>query len=145
MASNGDRVSGGSLDRVRRKVREQPLDGAGEQAIAAHRPSEARDAAGTLLGRLSPHERAAVVLKDVFDLSLDEIATALATTVGTVKSALHRARGKLADAPAVLLASDAIAFDTRGILPGFRPVRQDYVWGVGYLIELRHDEAGGTQ
>ena len=89
------------IDRVRRQVREQPLDGAGEQAIAAHRPSEARDAAGTLLGRLSPHERAAVVLKDVFDLTLDEIATALATTVGTVKSALHRARGKLADAPAV--------------------------------------------
>ena len=47
--------------------------------------------------RLSPQERAAVVLKDVFDLSLEEIAEALGSTVGGVKAALHRGRGKLAD------------------------------------------------
>src|SRR5690606_3924640 len=40
-------------------------------------------------------ERAAVVLKDVFELSLEEIAEALSTTVGAVKAALHRGRGKL--------------------------------------------------
>ncbi len=39
--------------------------------------------------------RAAVVLKDVFDLSLDEIAGALGTSVGAVKAALHRGRGRL--------------------------------------------------
>jgi RNA polymerase sigma-70 factor (ECF subfamily) len=37
------------------------------------------------------------VLKDVFDLSLEETADTLATTVGAVKAALHRARGKLVE------------------------------------------------
>ena len=70
----------------------------------------------------SPQERAAVVLKDVFDLSLEEIAEALSTTTGAVKAALHRGRGKLvepeppepsrAPAPAVLDAFCA-AFNAR--------------------------------
>ncbi len=55
----------------------------------------AREAAGTLLALLSPQERAAVVLKDAFEFSLEEIAHALETTVGAVKTALHRGRGKL--------------------------------------------------
>jgi RNA polymerase sigma-70 factor (ECF subfamily) len=38
-----------------------------------------------------------VVLKDVFGLSLEETAEALGTTVGGIKAALHRGRGKLAD------------------------------------------------
>lgn len=59
-------------------------------------PLEVRSAAAPLFDRLSPHERAAVVLKDVFDLSLDEVAIALSTTVAAVKSALHRGRAKLA-------------------------------------------------
>ena len=56
-----------------------------------------REAAGTLLVTLAPQERAAVVLKDVFDLSLEEIAEALSTTTGAVKAALHRGRGKLVE------------------------------------------------
>src|SRR4051812_1558922 len=48
-------------------------------------PRDPREAAGTLLVTLSPQERAAVVLKDVFDLSLDEIAEALASTPGAIK------------------------------------------------------------
>ena len=47
--------------------------------------------------KLSPQERAAVVLKDVFELSLEEIAEALGSTVGGIKAALHRGRGKLVD------------------------------------------------
>jgi RNA polymerase sigma-70 factor (ECF subfamily) len=62
-------------------------------------PRIAREAAGTLIGQLSPQERAAVVLKDVFDLSLDEIAEALSTSTGAVKAALHRGRGKLVEPP----------------------------------------------
>lgn len=72
---------------------------AAEAAVAA--PIEgraAREAAGTLLITLAPQERAAVVLKDVFDLSLEEIAAALSTTTGAVKAALHRGRGKLVEA-----------------------------------------------
>lgn len=56
-----------------------------------------REAAGTLLAQLSPQERAAVVLKDAFDFSLEEVATSLGTSVGAVKTALHRGRGKLAE------------------------------------------------
>lgn len=48
-----------------------------------------------MIARLSPQESAAVVLKDAFDLTLAEIAEALSTSVGAVKGALHRGRGKL--------------------------------------------------
>jgi RNA polymerase sigma-70 factor (ECF subfamily) len=58
--------------------------------------TEIRDAARQLLHRLSPQERAAVVLKDVFDFRLEEIATILQTTVGAIKAALHGGREKLA-------------------------------------------------
>ncbi len=60
-------------------------------------PQATREAAGTLLAELAPRERAAVVLKDVFELSLQEIALVLTTTTGAVKAALHRGRGKLAE------------------------------------------------
>jgi len=57
--------------------------------------SEVRDAGSRLLQRLSPQERAAVVLKEVFDMTLEEIADLLATTTGAVKAALHRGRDRL--------------------------------------------------
>jgi RNA polymerase sigma-70 factor (ECF subfamily) len=63
-------------------------------------PRAVREAAGTLISQLAPQERAAVVLKDVFDLPIEDIAEALSTTPGAVKAALHRGRGKLVDEPA---------------------------------------------
>ncbi len=86
------------LDQLRRRKRDEPLSEREEAGTAAD-PRTAREAAGTLIGQLSPQERAAVVLKDVFDLSLDEIAEALSTTTGAVKAALHRGRGKLIEPP----------------------------------------------
>jgi len=83
------------IDETRRR-REVPAD-APEPATQAAEPRAPREAAGTLLVTLSPQERAAVVLKDVFDFSLEEIAQSLGTTVGAVKTALHRGRGKLAE------------------------------------------------
>jgi RNA polymerase sigma-70 factor, ECF subfamily len=77
-----------------RKRRAVPAD---DGIAPAVEPRASREAAGTLLVTLSPQERAAVVLKDVFELSLDDVAVALNTTVGTVKTALHRGRGKLVD------------------------------------------------
>jgi len=74
-----------------------------EQVQEAPEPSAAsdergkREAAGTLLALLSPQERAAVVLKDAFEFSLEEVAHALETSVGAVKTALHRGRGKLGE------------------------------------------------
>jgi RNA polymerase sigma-70 factor (ECF subfamily) len=44
---------------------------------------------------LPPKERACVLLKDVFDYSLEEIAQLVDYTVGGVKAALSRGRGKL--------------------------------------------------
>jgi RNA polymerase sigma-70 factor, ECF subfamily len=48
---------------------------------------------------LPPKERACVLLKDVFDYSLEEIAELVGSTVGGVKSALNRGRSKLATLP----------------------------------------------
>lgn len=85
------------IDRARRARRERPLTSEPEEAATATQPRETREAVATLLGQLSPQERAAVVLKDVFDFSLDEAAAALSTSVGAVKAALHRGRGKLVE------------------------------------------------
>jgi len=49
---------------------------------------------------LPPKERACVLLKDVFDYSLEETAELVDTTVGGVKAALSRGRMKLASSPA---------------------------------------------
>lgn len=83
----------------------------------------AREAAGSLVGGLAPQERAALVLKEVFDFSLDEIAASLSTSVGAVKAALHRGRGKLSEpetlgaaaAPPAVLDAFCQAFNARDI------------------------------
>lgn len=92
------------IDQVRRRAA-RPLGAAAaeasnpepEPAAPAVTARDTREAAGTLLVQLGPQERAAVVLKDAFGLGLDEIAEILSTTVGAVKAALHRGRGKLAE------------------------------------------------
>jgi RNA polymerase sigma-70 factor, ECF subfamily len=48
---------------------------------------------------LPPKERASVLLKDVFDYTLEEIAELVGSTVGGVKAALNRGRSKLAALP----------------------------------------------
>jgi RNA polymerase sigma-70 factor (ECF subfamily) len=71
------------------------------EAVAATLPP------GPALGRaverlvlaLPPMERACVLLKDVFDYSLEETATLVDSTIGGVKAALSRGRGKLAALP----------------------------------------------
>jgi RNA polymerase sigma-70 factor, ECF subfamily len=57
--------------------------------------SEIREALAQLASRLPAQERVAVLLKDVFDFSLDEIGAQLGTTSGAVKAALNRGRAKL--------------------------------------------------
>jgi RNA polymerase sigma-70 factor (ECF subfamily) len=79
-----------------RRGREAPATRVPEMATASE-PRLGREAAGTLIAQLSPQERAAVVLKDVFDLSLKEVAEALETTPGAIKAALHSGRSKLVD------------------------------------------------
>jgi RNA polymerase sigma-70 factor (ECF subfamily) len=66
-----------------------------EPAAAGEDAGAIRDAGSVLLQRLAPQERAALLLKDLFDLRLEEIADVLATSVGAVKAALHRGRTRL--------------------------------------------------
>ena len=56
---------------------------------------EVTDAVQTLMHKLHPQERSALVMKEVLGYSLDEIATTLDTSVGAIKAALNRARGRL--------------------------------------------------
>lgn len=88
------------IDRVRRSAREQAallLEAAEDRTENPRERADAAPAAQTLFKTLHPQERAAVVMKEVLDLSLDETASILKTSVGAVKSALHRARDRLAD------------------------------------------------
>jgi RNA polymerase sigma-70 factor, ECF subfamily len=52
-----------------------------------------------LVMSLPPKERACVLLKDVFDYTLEEIAELVSSTVGGIKAALNRGRAKLAALP----------------------------------------------
>jgi len=80
--------------------------GVRDEADAAVAVSEAIEPAEPVLGTgkavehlvvtLPPKERACVLLKDVFDYSLEEIAELVDSTVGGVKAALNRGRTKLA-------------------------------------------------
>ena len=94
------------IDRMRRARFEVAMEQPSWADTETHLPSDAeteslvearavREGAGTLLVRLAPQERAAVVLKDIFDFSLDEVAEILMTTPGAIKAALKRGRGKL--------------------------------------------------
>lgn len=87
------------IDRLRVRERERAFasgsrgdeeSGAGPEAAI-----ETGDAVRTLLGDLPARERAAIVMREVLDLSTAEAASALQMSEGAVKAALHRARERL--------------------------------------------------
>ena len=88
------------IDALRRRETERraalpaPASAPSAETEAAQ-SADVREASARLLQRLSPQEQAALVLKEVFDMPLDDIATLLATTTGAVKAALHRGRDRL--------------------------------------------------
>jgi RNA polymerase sigma-70 factor, ECF subfamily len=97
------------VDRLRREGLHADYERAEARSSLADAPASAnpdftthvRDAGARLIRSLPPQERAAIVLKEAFDMSIDEIAHVLATTPGAVKAALHRGRERLrADPPA---------------------------------------------
>jgi len=73
-----------------------------------------------LVASLPPKERASILLKDVFDYSLEEIADLTDSTVGAVKAALNRGRAKLA-------ASSPPAKSARSADPELKRVMQLYI------------------
>jgi RNA polymerase sigma-70 factor (ECF subfamily) len=82
------------IDSVRHRQAESEREraAAGREAASAEDTIATRQAAAALIERWTPQERAALLLKDVFEFSLAEVADMLSTTVGAVKSALSRAR-----------------------------------------------------
>lgn len=94
------------------------VDDPAEQVIARE---SVRLAFVAALQRLSPKERAALVLRDVLAFSAQESATVLGTSVAAVNSALQRARAALAEDPP--RASDVL--DPQD--PGQRDLLERYV------------------
>jgi len=83
------------IDRVRRERSALAHEETAEPSVPSPDMQATREAASTLVAQLAPQERAAVVLKDVFEFTLEEIAEALSTSLGAVKAAVHRGRSKL--------------------------------------------------
>jgi RNA polymerase sigma-70 factor (ECF subfamily) len=84
-----------------------------EQGVTDDQTVQPAEPAGPAVGRalehlvltLPPKERACVLLKDVFDYSLEEVAELVDSTVGGVKAALNRGRVKLSATPTAPAAS----------------------------------------
>jgi RNA polymerase sigma-70 factor (ECF subfamily) len=99
------------IDFLRRKgVREKAEEAAAQpEEIPPDEPNtlEIGKAVEYLVLSLPPRERACVLLKDVFDYSLAEVAELVDSTVGGVKAALNRGRTKLAASPPVKPARSA--------------------------------------
>jgi RNA polymerase sigma-70 factor (ECF subfamily) len=69
-----------------------------ERALGPEERAMRREQSATiqaLLGRLTPRDRAAIVLRYWYDLSYEEIAAATGATASAIKSRLHRARETL--------------------------------------------------
>jgi RNA polymerase sigma-70 factor (ECF subfamily) len=86
------------VDFIRRERRQIVLDAPAEPITEPSEPID--EPLAMFVGILPPKERAAVLLKDVLDYHLDEVAEIIESTVGGVKAALHRGRGKLRGADA---------------------------------------------
>lgn len=97
-----------AIDRWRRNKRRgqtfSPLaEGDHLEVLAAHGPApdrgvaarEASDRMARALETLPERQRAVVVLRHYQELSLEEIATTLGMSLGTVKSSLHRALNRM--------------------------------------------------
>jgi RNA polymerase sigma-70 factor (ECF subfamily) len=88
------------VDFLRRRQAQRQVEAEAAAPALVH-PSEAVGrgvdrAIERLVIALPPKERACVLLKDVFDYSLEDIADLVESTTGGVKAALSRGRGKLA-------------------------------------------------
>jgi RNA polymerase sigma-70 factor (ECF subfamily) len=83
------------IDRFRKSTESEMPEHYDIPADDAPPPGETREAIRELARLLGPRERAGVLLKDVFDFTLEETAAYLQTTVGATKALLHRAREKV--------------------------------------------------
>jgi RNA polymerase sigma-70 factor (ECF subfamily) len=115
-----------------------------EPAEAATLDDEVRTALLEVLRRLSPGERVAFVLHDVFQLPFEEIAETVGRPVGTCRQLARRARAKFSDAsPRLVDVSDVehqlvtekfITACANGDLHGLTAILDPTVWGVGTVL-----------
>ena len=94
------------IDRLRRRrisaislsellpSQQKPDESPGPEAVLAI--SEHQQAVRGMLEQLGNHDRAVIVLRYWYELSYEDIAQTLSTSVSSVKSRLHRARRQLA-------------------------------------------------
>ncbi|MHC9297219.1 RNA polymerase sigma factor SigI [Mycobacterium sp. LTG2003] len=143
------------LDHVRsaRARLERPDSGGAVETTAATDPDPADrvtldDQVGTalleVLNRLSPGERVAFVLHDVFAVPFEEIARTVGRPVGTCRQLARRARTKFAAAPGLpadvdatehrLVAEKFIAACATGDVQALTAVLDPTVWGVGEVL-----------
>lgn len=80
---------------IRRRPEEAQMPENFDAPAREQKTPEIADAIAELAHHLPAQERAALLLKDVFDFSLNDIAAQLRTSTGAVKAALHRGRKKL--------------------------------------------------
>jgi RNA polymerase sigma-70 factor (ECF subfamily) len=105
---------------------------------------EVRSALLEVLRRLSPGERVAFVLHDIFGQPFDEIAETVGRPVGTCRQLARRARAKISDAsPRLSEVSDTehravtaefITACANGDLAALTAVLDPDVWGVGTIL-----------
>lgn len=103
----------------RRKTRERAENAsAGPDHVVPGDPpgTSVRRALEHLVLALPPKERACVLLKDIFEYSLDEIADLVDSTVGGVKAALSRGRSKLAGLTEVPTKAPSMSPEMRQLL-----------------------------
>jgi RNA polymerase sigma-70 factor (ECF subfamily) len=105
---------------------------------------EVRSALLEVLRRLSPGERVAFVLHDVFQLPFEEIAETVGRPVGTCRQLARRARAKfegaaprladVTDAEHQVVTDQFITACANGDLRALTAVLDPTVWGVGTVI-----------
>ena len=105
---------------------------------------EVRDALLEVLRRLSPGERVAFVLHDVFQLPFETIAETVGRPVGTCRQLARRARGKIeaakprfadvTDVEHQLVTEKFITACANGDIRGLTEVLDPDVWGVGTVL-----------
>ena len=143
------------LDQVRsaRARREHPDEGSAGEVIASNDldpadrvtlDDEVRTALLEVLRRLSPGERVAFVLHDVFQIPFEEIAETVGRPIGTCRQLARRARAKftntsprLADvtnAEHQLVTEKFITACANGELQALTAVLDPTVWGVGTIL-----------
>lgn len=137
------------LDLLRR-TREVPLHADGLDKAPSHSngpedvavlASELAEAVVVALDRLSPEQRVALILHDVFGIPFDEVARVLAKTTGSAKKLASRARSRLrADLPQPLRRTDDVA--AREVVAAFLVAARE--GDVDALVAVLHPDVTRT-